>query len=93
MRGLIDHAIKVYGAHSFEGECAKENPGSARVMEKLGMAYDHDSTYTKNEGSRSFESVVYKLFIGYYRLDFGNEPLLYFMIFVKFIGKPYGIFV
>ena len=64
MRGLMDHAIKVYGAHSFEGECAKENPGSARVMEKLGMAYDHDSTYTKNDGSRSFESVVYKLFIG-----------------------------
>ena len=58
---LMDHIIKEYGAHSFEGECAKENIGSRRVMEKLGMVYDHSSSYTKNDGSASFESDVFTL--------------------------------
>ncbi len=57
----MDHAVKEYGAHTFEAECAKENAGSARVMQKLGMVYDHDSSYSKNDGSRTFESVVYLL--------------------------------
>lgn len=61
MKGLMDHAIKVYSAHSFEGECAKINIGSAKVMEKLGMVYDHDSTYTKSDGSITFESLVYRI--------------------------------
>ena len=61
MRGLIDHANRIYGAHSFEGECAKANPGSARVMEKLGMVFDHDSSYSKNDGSQTFASSVYRM--------------------------------
>lgn len=61
MKALMDHAVKTYGARRFEGECAKENIGSARVMEKLGMVYDHDSSYTKNDGSRTFESKIYTL--------------------------------
>ena len=64
MKALMDHAVKVYGARSFEGECAKENTGSRRVMEKLGMVYDHSSSYTKNDGSITFESDVYTLTIG-----------------------------
>jgi len=63
MKALMDHAVKVYGARRFEGECAKENIGSARVMQKLGMVYDHDSSYTKNDGSITFESEVYTLSI------------------------------
>lgn len=63
MKALMDHAINVYGAHKFEGECAKENIGSARVMQKLGMVYDHDSSYTKSDGSITFESEVYTLSI------------------------------
>ncbi len=55
------HAVKVYGARTFEGECAKENIGSKRVMEKLGMVYDHSSSYTKNDGSATFESDVFTL--------------------------------
>ena len=55
------HAVKVYGARSFEGECAKENVGSAKVMQKLGMVYDHSSLYSKNDGSATFESDVYVL--------------------------------
>ena len=63
MKALMDHAIKVYGARKFEGECAKENPGSAKVMQKLGMVFDHNSEYTKSDGSKTFESEVYTLSI------------------------------
>lgn len=59
MKALMDHAVKVYGARVFEGECAKENIGSVKVMQKLGMVYDHDSSYTKSDGSATFESEVY----------------------------------
>lgn len=61
MCGMMKHVVQTYGAHSFEGECAKQNIGSARVMEKLGMVYDHDSTYTKRDGSVTYESKVYIL--------------------------------
>ena len=63
MRALMKHVAIVYGARSFEGECAKVNVGSAKVMEKLGMKYDHSSSYTKNDGSTTFESDVYTLII------------------------------
>ena len=61
MKALMDHAAKEYGARTFEGECAKENAGSAGVMKKLGMVYDHSSSYEKNDGSAVFESDVYVL--------------------------------
>ena len=61
MKAFMEHATKVYGARSFEGECAKENIGSANVMKKLGMVYDHSSSYSKNDGSATFESDVYAL--------------------------------
>lgn len=61
MKALMDHAVKNYGARMFEGECARENTGSAGVMRKLGMTYDHDSSYSKYDGSRTFESEVYRL--------------------------------
>lgn len=59
MNALMCHAARVYGARSFEGECAKENIGSAKVLKKLGFAYDHSSSYSKNDGSITFESDVY----------------------------------
>ena len=61
MKALMDHATNVYGARFFEGECAKENVGSAMVLKKLGMVYDHSSSYSKNDGSVTFESDVYVL--------------------------------
>jgi len=64
MKAFMDHAVKVYGAHTFEGECAKENLGSAKVLQKLGMVYDHSSSYSKNDGSVTFESDVYVLEVG-----------------------------
>jgi RimJ/RimL family protein N-acetyltransferase len=63
MKALMSHVTKVYGAHTFEAECAKENVGSSKVMQKLGMKYDHDSSYTKTDGSITFESEVYVLTI------------------------------
>lgn len=63
-KALMNHAVKVYGARRFEGECAKENVGSASVMKKLGLKFDHSSSYTKNDGSVTFESEVYTLYIG-----------------------------
>ena len=61
MKKLMEHAVKVYGARVFEGECAKENAGSRKVMEKLGMKYDHSSSYSKNDGSATFESDIFRL--------------------------------
>lgn len=61
MNALMEHAACVYGARTFEGECAKENVGSAKVLKKLGMKYDHSSSYSKNDGSATFESDVYVL--------------------------------
>ncbi|WP_026652844.1 GNAT family N-acetyltransferase [Butyrivibrio proteoclasticus] len=57
----MEHAASVYGAHTFEGECAKENVGSGKVLQKLGMKYDHSSSYTKHDGSATYESDVYVL--------------------------------
>ena len=64
MRALMEYAAREYGARSFEGECAKENVGSAKVMGKLGMVYDHSSSYTKHDGSATYASDVYVLKIG-----------------------------
>ena len=74
MKALMNHAVKVYGARRFEGECAKENVGSASVMKKLGLKFDHSSSYTKNDGSVTFESEVYTLYIGWnYKLDWQKD--------------------
>lgn len=35
-----------------------------RVMQKLGMTYDRSSSYTKNDGSATFESDIYVLKVG-----------------------------
>ena len=63
MKALMNHAVKAYRVHMFEGECAKENAGSARVMQKSGMVHDHTSSYTKSDGSITFKSEVYTLSI------------------------------
>ena len=64
MKALMNHAADVYEARTFEGECAKENVGSRKVMEKLGMTYDHSSSYTKSDGSATFESDIFCMTIG-----------------------------
>ena len=58
-KAMMDYVITQYGAHRFEAECAKENVGSARVMEKLGMTFLKDASYSKHDGSVTFESGIY----------------------------------
>lgn len=60
-QALMDYVEKEHGICNFMGECAKENVGSRRVLQKLGMIYDHASSYTKRDGSKTFESEVYVL--------------------------------
>ena len=60
-RAMIDYVKKVYHARVFEAECAKDNIGSAKVMEKLGMTCVGESSYSKRDGSVSFPSKIYRL--------------------------------
>lgn len=60
MQGIIDHIKSVRELKVLEGQFAKGNNKSRRVMEKLGMKYDRDSEYTKLDGSRTFESEIYR---------------------------------
>ena len=57
--GLRDYLIDENGATLFKGECAKENIASRRILEKMGLVYNHDSSYTKHDGSVTYESMVY----------------------------------
>ncbi len=57
--GMMSYLTQTRGAHRFEAECAKENIGSERVMQKAGMVYSHASSYSKRDGSVTFESKVY----------------------------------
>jgi len=38
-----------------------ERTSLRKALEKLGMVYDHSSSYSKNDGSATFESDVYVL--------------------------------
>lgn len=60
MQGIINQIKDVRELKILEGEFAKENNKSKRVMEKLGMKYNRDSEYTKMDGSRTFKSEVYR---------------------------------
>lgn len=60
MQGIINQIKSVRELKILEGEFAKENKKSKRVMEKLGMKYNRDSEYTKMDGSRTFKSEVYR---------------------------------
>ena len=59
MKAIIDFVDKEKGIRAIVGEFAKDNSKSRRVMEKLGMTYWKDSTYTKLDGSATFESKKY----------------------------------
>ncbi len=60
MQGIIDHIRSIRPLKILEGEFAKENTKSRRVMEKLGMTYYKDSHYEKFDGSAAFDSMVYR---------------------------------
>lgn len=60
MKGLINYASRSGRVHAIEGSFATENTGSRRVMEKLGMRCVADVTYSKADGSASFDGKMYR---------------------------------
>ena len=60
-KGMMDYAVSEHDAKVFQGECAIENKGSAKVLEHLGMKLHHLSSYAKHSGSAKFDSYVYRL--------------------------------
>ena len=60
-RAIIDYAGSVCKIKILEAEHAVDNPASGRVMEKLGLHFDHYSEYTKLDHSATFQSKVYRL--------------------------------
>jgi len=60
-RAFIDFAVKELGKTAFFGAHAKDNPGSGKVMEKVGFVYQKDGTFASFDGKRIFESREYVL--------------------------------
>lgn len=60
IQGLLEEVGKVRNIRIVEGEFALENHKSRRVMEKLGMHYHRDGEYEKLDGSRRFQSRIYR---------------------------------
>ncbi len=60
-RAMIDYAHRSLGVRHFTAKHAVANPASGRVMEKCGLHFDHDSTYSKFDGSETFPARVWRL--------------------------------
>lgn len=58
-KAIIEHVKKTRGIRELQGEFAVDNPGSGRVMEKLGMSFLQDTEYTKWDGSATFKAKIY----------------------------------
>lgn len=58
-RAIIEHVKSVRGIRELQGEFAVDNPGSGRVMEKLGMSFLQDTEYTKWDGTATFKAKIY----------------------------------
>ena len=63
LTALIEQIRKVRPVDAIDGIFAAENHKSQRVMEKLGMHYFMDTTFSKLDGSETFQAK-------YYRKDF-----------------------
>jgi ribosomal-protein-alanine N-acetyltransferase len=61
MRAILRFAADELGLKKVAGGHAKENLASARVLEKLGFVYDHDSMTPHVDGTRFFDSREYIL--------------------------------
>lgn len=60
MQAIMDYLVKEQGAKHFIAEHAVDNPASGRVMEKLGLKYYADGSYTCFDG-RVFQAKFYKM--------------------------------
>ena len=64
IQGLLDFVRETRNVRGIQGHFANENHKSRRVMEKLGMTYASETTYTKLDGSETFPAKQYRrLFI------------------------------
>lgn len=55
---VVDYLSKEKGIRHFVADHAVDNPNSGRVMEKIGMKFDHMGSYTCYDG-REFEAKYY----------------------------------
>ena len=62
-RAMIDFARREFGARDIAAQHAAANVASGRVMEKCGLVFDHDTEYSKYDGSEVFPAKFYKLHI------------------------------
>ena len=58
---MMDFVRRNCGAKKFRAECAEENIGSARVMEKCGLHFARKGEYSKSDGKTTFRSKIYEL--------------------------------
>jgi len=61
MKAIIDYTRSVTEVKAIEAEYALENTKSRRVMEKLGMSFNRKTTFTKLDGSATFEAEIYRI--------------------------------
>ncbi len=67
MRAVLNYAAKNLGIKRVAGGHAKENPASAKVIEKLGFVYDRDDITPHIDGVRFFDSREYYLDLGRFK--------------------------
>ena len=60
-REMIRFIIEKYSPELITAECAAENIGSARVMEKCGMTFVGFGEYSRYDGSRTYKTKKYEL--------------------------------
>ena len=60
-QGMIDFIREKYDPELITAECAVENIGSERVMEKCGMTFVGFGEYSSFDGSRTYRSKKYEL--------------------------------
>ena len=60
MQAIMDEIRKTHTIRVIEAQFAVENHKSQRVMEKLGMVYDRDSSFEKFDKSAKFQSKVFR---------------------------------
>lgn len=60
MQAIMDEIRKTRKIRAIEAQFAVENYKSQRVMEKLGMTYDRDSSFEKFDKSAKFQSKVFR---------------------------------
>lgn len=60
VKAMMKYAYENFGARKFTAQHAVDNPASGRVMEKCGLKYVKDGSYSKIDGSCEFKSKVYK---------------------------------